>query len=80
MSANRNHRAHAKPPLYKETQRLARGASQRAPRPPYREFSLVVIWWERRFGSRDAYQGYFANRVDNARYYGSGRATLIFRQ
>jgi hypothetical protein len=30
--------------------------------------------------SRDAYQGYFANPVDNPRYYGTGRATLIFRQ
>jgi hypothetical protein len=30
--------------------------------------------------SRDAYQGYFANPLDNPRYYGTGRATLIFRQ
>ena len=29
---------------------------------------------------RDAYQGYFANPVDNPRYYSTGRATLIFRQ
>ncbi len=28
---------------------------------------------------RDAYHGYFANPVDDPRYYGGGRTTLIFR-
>jgi hypothetical protein len=28
---------------------------------------------------RDAWQGYFANPLDNPRYFGTGRATLIFR-
>ena len=28
---------------------------------------------------RDAWQGYFGNPMDNPRYFGTGRATLIFR-
>jgi hypothetical protein len=81
-SANRNHRAQARGQLHDETASLPGAASQGAPRSPYRE----VFW--RPFGwgapplqdSRDAYQGYFANPVDNPRYYGGvGRATLIFR-
>ena len=80
--ASRNHRAQAKPQLHKEAGALPGGPSQGAPKPPYRE----VFWQAFGWGapplqdSRDAYQGYFANPVDNPRYYGSGRATLIFRQ
>ncbi len=83
-SANRNHRAHAKPQLQKESAGLPGPAPQSAPsKPPYRE----VFWQPFGWGapplqdSRDAYQGYFANPVDNPRSFGSvGRATLIFRQ
>jgi hypothetical protein len=82
VSAGRNHRAHAKPQTQKESAALPVPASQAAARPPYRE----VFWQPFGWGapplqdSRDAYQGYFANPVDNPRYYGSvGRATLIFR-
>lgn len=82
-SANRNHRAHAKPQLQKESAGLPGPAPQSAPsKPYYRE----VFWQPFGWGapplqdSRDAYQGYFANPVDNPRSFGSvGRATLIFR-
>ena len=82
VSANRIHHVRAKPRLYKETGILLGAVSQGTPRPPYRE----VFWQPFGWGapplqdSRDAYQGYFGNPVDNPRYYGSGRATLIFRQ
>jgi hypothetical protein len=83
VSASRNHRAEAKHQLHKETAALPAGTSQGAPKPPYRE----VFWQPFGWGapplqdSRDAYQGYFANPVDNPRSFGSvGRATLIFRQ
>ena len=82
VSANRNHRAYAKPQLHKEAGVLSGGPAQSAPKPPYRE----VFWQPFGWGapplqdSRDAYQGYFANPVDNPRSFGStGRATLIFR-
>jgi len=83
VSASRNHRAQTKGQLHKETAALPGAASQSAPKPPYRE----VFWQPFGWGapplqdSRDAYQGYFANPVDNPRSFGStGRATLIFRQ
>src|SRR6202050_1073444 len=81
-SANRNHRAEAKRQLHKETDASPGAVSQSAPKPPYRE----VFWQPFGWGapplqdSRDAYQGYFANPVDNPRSFGStGRPTLIFR-
>jgi hypothetical protein len=83
VSASRNHRAYAKPQPHKEASVLPGGPAQSAPKPPYRE----VFWQPFGWGapplqdSRDAYQGYFANPVDNPRSFGStGRATLIFRQ
>jgi hypothetical protein len=81
--ASRHHRGPAKPQLQKESAALPGAPSQGAPKPPYRE----VFWQPFGWGapplqdSRDAYQGYFANPVDNPRSFGSvGRATLIFRQ
>jgi hypothetical protein len=82
VSAIRNHPAHAERHLRKETSALLAGTAQGVHRPPYRE----VFWQPFGWGappmqdSRDAYQGYFANPVDNPRYYSTGRATLIFRQ
>ncbi len=79
-----NHRAHAKPQLQKETAALPLGPSQGAPaKPNYREVFWQPFGWGAppRQDSRDAYQGYFANPVDNPRSFGSvGRATQIFRQ
>ena len=83
VSASRNHRVHAKPQLQKDSAAVPVAAPQTAPKPPYRE----VFWQPFGWGapplqdSRDAYQGYFANPVDNPRSFGSvGRATQIFRQ
>jgi hypothetical protein len=83
-SANRNHRAHAKPQLQKETAALPPGPAPAAPpKPIYREVFWQPFGWGAppRQDPRDAYQGYFANPVDNPRSFGSvGRATQIFRQ
>jgi hypothetical protein len=83
VSAGRNHRAHAKPQPQKEGAAVPVAAPPSAPsKPPYRE----VFWQPFGWGapplqdSRDAYQGYFANPLDNPRSFGAvGRATLIFR-
>jgi hypothetical protein len=83
-SVNRSHRAHAKPQLQKDTAVLPPGPAPAVPsKPNYRE----VFWQPFGWGApplqdrRDAYQGYFANPVDNPRSFGSvGRATQIFRQ
>jgi hypothetical protein len=75
-SARHGHRVHAKPQPHEYT-RISRNATQTQ----YREF----LWQEGGWGRpplqnpQDAYQGYFANPVDNPRYYGTGRTTLIFR-
>jgi hypothetical protein len=83
-SVNRNHRAHAKPQPQKETAALPPAP---APAPPSKPNYRQVFWQPFGWGapplqdSRDAYQGYFANPVDNPRSFGSvGRATQIFRQ
>jgi hypothetical protein len=82
VSTSRDHPAHAKRQLHEQASALPGGSSQGVPKLPYRE----VFWQPFGWGapplqdSRDAYQGYFANPVDNPRYYGGvGRATLIFR-
>jgi hypothetical protein len=83
-SVNRNHRAHAKAQLQKETAALPPGPAPAPPsKPNYREVFWQPFGWGAppRQDSRDAYQGYFANPVDNPRLFGSvGRATQIFRQ
>jgi hypothetical protein len=83
-SVNRNHRAHAKSQPQKETTALPPGPAQAPPsKPNYREVFWQPFGWGAppRQDSRDAYQGYFANPVDNPRSFGSvGRATQIFRQ
>jgi hypothetical protein len=83
-SATRSHRAHAKPYPSKETAALPPGPAPAAPaKPNYREVFWQPFGWGAppRQDSRDAYQGYFANPVDNPRSFGSvGRATQIFRQ
>ena len=72
-------RAHAKRQLHKYTAALS-GASQ-SRFPQYRGFPWQPYGWggPPRQDPRDAYQGYFANPLDDPRYYGSGRTTLIFR-
>ena len=82
-SVSRSHRAQAKRPLHKETSALPVASSQGSPPPPHREVFWQPFGWGAppRQDPRDAYQGYFANPLDNPRYYGGvGRATLIFRQ
>jgi hypothetical protein len=84
VSPSRNHRAHAKPQLQKEGPAVVVATPQSAPaKPVYREVFWQPFGWGAppRQDSRDAYQGYFANPVDNPRSFGSvGRATQIFRQ
>jgi hypothetical protein len=83
VSASRNHRAHAKPQLQKENAAVSMVVPPSAPKPAYREVFWQPFGWGAppRQDSRDAYQGYFANPVDNPRSFGSvGRATQIFRQ
>lgn len=76
VSASHSHRAHAKRQPQTYTTVLPS-----APQPQYREF----LWQPYGWGgpplqdSRDAYHGYFANPLDDPRYSGSGRTTLIFR-
>ncbi len=70
QAVSASHRAHAKGRLHKYTKAAqSREPSQR----PY-------AWGgPPRQDPRDAYHGYFANPVDDPRYYGAGRTTLIFR-
>jgi len=72
-------RPHAKHQLHKHTAALPRASQSAFPR--YREFAWQPYGWggPPRQDRRDAYQGYFANPLDDPRYYGSGRTTLIFR-
>jgi hypothetical protein len=72
-------RAHAKHQLHKYTAALP-GASQSG-FPKYREVPWQPFGWggPPKQNPQDAYQGYFANPLDDPRYYGSGRTTLIFR-
>jgi hypothetical protein len=77
LSKSRDHRASAKRPHQYAT--VAQNGTQPQVREPARP--QYYTWGAPpRQDSRDAYQGYFANPVDNPRYYGTGRATLIFRQ
>ena len=70
VSATHSHQAHVRRQVHKYTT-ASPGAE--LPRPPW-------AWgWPPLQDRRDAYQGYFANPVDNPRYYGTGRATFIFR-
>ena len=75
-SAKHGHRVHAKAQPHEYTR-----ISRNAPQTQYREFLWQANGWGRPplQSPKDAYQGYFANPVDNPRYYGTGRATLIFR-
>jgi hypothetical protein len=76
LSKSRSHRAYSKHP-HKYTM-----VSQNGAQPQYREPARPQYYaWGAppRQDPRDAYQGYFANPLDNPRYYGTGRTTLIFR-
>jgi hypothetical protein len=77
-SANHKHHGHAK----RQPQQYAT-VSRDAPRPQpqYREVPWQPFGWggPPLQDSRDAYHGYFANPVDDPRYYGTGRTTQIFR-
>jgi hypothetical protein len=71
LAKSRSYRAHAKHPKYHTI-------AQPQYRGPVR--TQYYAWGAPpRQDPRDAYQGYFANPVDNPRYYGTGRTTLIFR-
>jgi len=76
VADGKDHRAHVKREAHAVTA-VPRTTSY----PQYR----AVFWQPFGWGApplqdkRDAYQGYFANPLDNPRYYGTGRATLIFR-
>jgi hypothetical protein len=70
-----SHRAAAKPEYAAVSQNGAQAQATQSAPPQYYPWGAPP-----RQDSRDAYQGYFANPVDNPRYYGTGRATLIFRQ
>lgn len=76
VSARHGHRVRAKPQPHEYTT-----ISRNAPQTQYREFLWQANGWGRPplQDRQDAYQGYFANPVDNPRYYGTGRTTLIFR-
>ena len=72
-------RAHAKRQLHKYT--AASPAPSQTVFPKYREVFWQPFGWGAppRQNPQDAYQGYFANPLDDPRYYGSGRNTLTFR-
>jgi hypothetical protein len=72
-------RAPAKGQLHKYTAALP--APPQSGFPKYREVFWQPFGWggPPRQDPRDAYQGYFANPLDDPRYYGSGRTTLTFR-
>ncbi len=73
-------RAHAKRQLHKYTTAALPGSSQSG-FPQYREVFWQPFGWggPPKQNPHDAYHGYFANPLDDPRYYGSGRTTLIFR-
>jgi len=76
LSKSHGYRTYSKHP-HKYTAVSQNGAppQSRAPaRPQYYTWGAPP-----RQDSRDAYHGYFANPLDDPRYYGTGRTTLIFR-
>jgi hypothetical protein len=74
-----SHRVHANRQLHKYT--IASPAPPRTGFPKYREVFWQPFGWggPPKQNPQDAYQGYFANPLDDPRYYGSGRTTLTFR-
>ena len=74
VTGSKNHHATA-------SQRAHKHATVYAFRPYYHAPLPLYVWGAPPLQDpRDAYQGYFANPIDNASYSGSGRATLIFRR
>jgi hypothetical protein len=75
-SDSKGHRAYSKHP-HKYTTVSQNGAQLQSREPAGPQY---YAWGAPpRQDPRDAYQGYFANPLDNPRYYGTGRTTLIFR-
>lgn len=80
VSGSHKHHAYAGHRLHKQATALA-SASRSSSQPHYGGLAPPQHAWGAppRQDPRDAWHGYFANPIDDPSYYGSGRATLIFR-